>query len=70
VNDIDEPDALSAVTASTNRSKSDRDPANWLPPNRAAWCQVGLGWVRVKVKWGLTADDAEVRALRNVLSGC
>lgn len=69
-NDLDEPDALIAVTASTNRSKSDRDPASWQPPNSGAWCQFGLGWVRVKIKWELTADDAEVRALRNILRGC
>lgn len=69
-NDLDEPDALIAVTASTNRSKSDLDPANWQPPNRAAWCQFGLGWVRVKIKWALTADEAEVQALRNMLAGC
>lgn len=69
-NDLDEPDALIAVTASTNRSKSDQDPADWQPPNPGAWCQWGLGWVRVKIKWGLTADEAEVRALTNVLSGC
>ncbi len=69
-NDLDEPDALIAVTAATNRSKSDRDPAEWQPPNRGAWCQWGLGWVRVKIKWGLTADEAEVSALRNVLAAC
>ena len=69
-NDLDEPDALIAVTVSTNRSKSDRDPALWQPPNRAAWCEFGLGWVRVKIRWGLTADEAEVRALRNIVAGC
>lgn len=69
-NDLDEPDALIEVTASTNRSKSDRDPASWQPPNRDAWCQFGLGWARVKIKWNLTADEAEVRALRNIVAGC
>lgn len=69
-NDLDEPDALIAVTASTNRSKSDRDPAEWQPPNRDAWCQFGLGWVRVKIKWALTADEAEVRAIRNMVAAC
>jgi hypothetical protein len=69
-NDLDEPDALIAVTAATNRSKGDRDPAEWQPPNHAAWCQWALGWTRTKVTWGLTADEAEVRALRNILAGC
>lgn len=69
-NDLEEPDALVAVTAATNRSKGDRDPATWQPPNGASWCRFAGGWVRVKVKWGLSADEAEVSALRNMLAGC
>jgi hypothetical protein len=69
-NDLTEPDALIAVTASTNRSKSDQDPANWRPPDRASWCQFGLGWAHTKVRWGLTADQAEVDALLTMVSGC
>lgn len=72
-NDLDDPDPLIAVTASTNRSKSDRDPASWQPPNLDAWCPFAAAWIDTKVRWGLTADDAEVRALRNMIesrSGC
>jgi hypothetical protein len=69
-NDLTTPGALVAVTAATNRSKSDRDPAEWQPPNRDAWCGFGTGWVRTKATWGLTADAAEVAALRNILRGC
>lgn len=70
-NDLAEPGALIAVTASTNRSKSDRDPASWQPPNSGAWCQFATDWVNVKVKWDLVADSAEVDALRNVMrAGC
>jgi hypothetical protein len=69
-NDLDEPDALIAVTAASNRAKGDRDPAEWQPSSHAGWCQWALGWTRAKVKWGLTADAAEVRALRNILAGC
>jgi len=68
-NDLDSGQLL-AVTAATNRSKSDRDPADWQPPNRSAWCRWGTAWVGVKAKWGLTADRAEVDALRNILRGC
>ena len=56
--------------AATNRSKSDKDPANWQPPNSADWCDYASGWVQVKVKWRLTADQDEANALRNMLSGC
>lgn len=69
-NDLDHPGALVAVTAATNRSKSDRDPASWQPPNRDAWCEFAASWVWTKVRWRLTADLAEVQALRNMLAGC
>ena len=69
-NDLDDPGALIAVTAATNRSKSDRDPASWQPPNEEAWCEFAAAWVTTKARWGLTADNAEVAALRNMLTGC
>jgi hypothetical protein len=69
-NDLDDPGALVAVTAATNRSKSDRDPASWQPPDRSAWCWFAGAWATTKVRWELTADRAEVDALRNMLAGC
>lgn len=68
-NDVDG-GQLVAVTAATNRSKSDRDPADWQPPNRDGWCRFASTWVRVKDRWVLTADRREVDALRNILRGC
>ena len=64
-NDLASPELL-AVTAPVNRSKGDRDPAVWQPPNRDAWCDYVRSWVAVKVKWRLSADEAEVRALSNM----
>lgn len=69
-NDTGYAGTLVAVTAATNRAKSDSDPASWQPPNRAAWCVFGTNWVFVKYRWQLTADAAEARALRNLLRGC
>lgn len=69
-NDLDEPGALIAVTAATNRSKSDRDPVSWQPPNPAGWCEFATSWAATKVRWGLSADQAEVDALRNMLRAC
>jgi hypothetical protein len=69
-NDMRRPDALIAVTAATNQSKSDRDPAEWMPPSRAAWCRYATAWITQKAAWELTVDRAERRALGNVLNGC
>ncbi|HEX5947906.1 MAG TPA: HNH endonuclease family protein [Acidimicrobiales bacterium] len=69
-NDVDEPRALIAVTASTNRSKGDRDPADWQPPSQESWCAYVVDWVTVKARWGLSADEAEVGALRNMAASC
>lgn len=69
-NDLADPQALVAVTAATNRSKGARDPAEWQPPAQAAWCEFATAWVTTKVRWGLTADQAESDALRNMLRSC
>ncbi|RLK58425.1 uncharacterized protein DUF1524 [Actinokineospora cianjurensis] len=58
-NDLDEPRALVAVTAKTNRSKADQDPATWLPPAPDALCTYLADWVTVKTRWGLSVDDTE-----------
>jgi Protein of unknown function (DUF1524) len=68
-NDLD-PDTLIAVTTASNAAKSDRDPASWQPPDPADRCRFATAWTAVKVRWGLTADAAEVAALRSILGGC
>jgi hypothetical protein len=61
-NDIAVAFALVAVSARSNRSKSDRDPADWLP--RSAFvCQYLADWVGVKARWGLTIDSREETAI-------
>ncbi len=69
-NDLEHPESLRAVTAASNRSKSDRDPAEWVPPLESFRCQYARDWVSVKVTWSLSADKAEVGALRMLLSRC
>lgn len=66
-NDLGDPRSLVAVSASSNRSKSDRDPAEWLPAlDRCGYAQA---WVAVKWRWSLTVDDAEHAALAALLAG-
>ncbi|MDP3966891.1 MAG: HNH endonuclease family protein [Nocardioides sp.] len=69
-NDLRDKRSLVAVTASSNRSKSDRDPAEWLPPRKAAHCRYAREYVAVKTRWRLTVDRPEKRALLGVARSC
>lgn len=69
-NDLSEPFFLIAVSASSNRSKSDRDPAEWLPTNTSYRCEYVRIWVQVKRAWNLSVDQAEHDAIRNTLAAC
>ena len=69
-NDTRRPDALVAVTAATNRAKSDKDPAEWMPSKRESWCRYAAAWITQKHAWQLTIDGAEKTALTNVLATC
>jgi len=69
-NDLDDPGALVAVTGASNRSKGDADPASWRPSDPGDWCAFATDWTATKVRWGLTADPAEVAALRSILATC
>jgi hypothetical protein len=68
-NDLAHPELL-AVSSSTNHAKGDRDPAEWSPPMAGAQCAFASDWVVVKVAWNLSADPAEVAALRRMLATC
>jgi hypothetical protein len=69
-NDLDQPYFLVAVSAASNRSKGDRDPAEWLPPSASFRCTYVLDWVAVKRAWSLTVDPAEAAAIQGLLNGC
>jgi hypothetical protein len=66
-NDLSDPNTLIAVDKTLNRQKGASDPAEWLPPNKAYQPEYAQNWVAVKVKWGLTADAAEIGVLRQIL---
>ena len=63
-------ETLSAVTAGVNQRKSDHDPATWRPPYIDAWCRYARNWIEVKQRYELTADQAEVNALADLLDSC
>ncbi|MEU9157950.1 HNH endonuclease family protein [Streptomyces sp. NPDC048417] len=69
-NDLDDPRALIAVSAASNRSKADKDPTEWLPPYAGYWCTYVTNWVADKTRYQLTVDPAERTALAERLAAC
>ncbi|MER6655256.1 HNH endonuclease family protein [Streptomyces sp. NPDC000971] len=69
-NDLESDRSLVAVTAKTNRSKADRDPAQWLPPAKSAHCTYAADWTAAKLRWKLNADKAEKTALLDLAKDC
>ena len=67
-NDLGDPRSLTAVSASSNRSKGDSDPAEWMP--KLAQCRYTQEWVAVKIRWGLSADSAEKKKLTSLAASC
>ncbi|MFE5191707.1 HNH endonuclease family protein [Streptomyces sp. NPDC056628] len=62
--------SLVAVTARSNRSKADQDPAQWLPPATQVHCRYAAEWVGTKLRWALAVDDTELAALQDAAADC
>lgn len=67
-NDLGDGRSLVAVSASSNRSKGDQDPAEWLP--QYGKCRYLRAWVAVKIRWSLKVDRGERTALQSLGAGC
>ncbi|QIS03603.1 DUF1524 domain-containing protein [Nocardia brasiliensis] len=68
-NDLNHPQLI-AVSASSNRSKGDQDPSQWIPPNTGYRCTYAKIWIASKSVWQLSAQQAEKNALQQLLNGC
>ena len=58
-NDLGDRRPLIAVSASSIRSKGDREPQDWMPAKRQ--CTYLVQWVVVKVRWHLAVNAREKR---------
>jgi hypothetical protein len=67
-NDLGDGRALVAVSLASNRSKGDRDPADWLP--QFGKCMYVRHWVAVKIRWRLNVDAVEKQTLTDLAAGC
>lgn len=64
-NDVE---GLIAVTASSNRSKGDDDPARWMPAQDH--CGYIASWLHMKTKYALSMDQTEHDAIAAVINTC
>ncbi|MFE9846620.1 HNH endonuclease family protein [Streptomyces goshikiensis] len=69
-NDQASPDTLIAVSAASNRSKADKDPAEWLPSDGSYHCTYAATWVATKLRWDLAVDENEHLALLGLAEDC
>ena len=69
-NDLGYQFSLIGVSARSNRSKSDRDPNNWMPSNSSFHCQYIGRWIAVKHRWSLAVDQSEKEFLSSRVGTC
>lgn len=67
-NDLENAEALIAVTASSNRVKGDKDPSQWLPAQDK--CKYIRSWILVKQKYLLSVDTKEAYSLNSYIKEC
>lgn len=65
-----DPANLTATAAGVNLAKSDRDAAEWVPPDPAARCWYARTVEDVKARYGLTTDPDEQKALDRMEATC
>lgn len=69
-NDLEVSWSLIAVSGASNQSKSDHDPAEWLPPDAGDLCPFASAWIAVKVRWQLSVDGLERDVLTGLVNEC
>ena len=66
-NDMMDSRVLISVTASSNRSKGDRDLANWLPKaSKEVVCDYVFAWIAVKLRYYLSIDPNEAAVIERI----
>lgn len=65
-----DPANLLAVDGPVNKDKGDGEPAVWMPPNRAFWCQYAVQFAAVMRGYGLPLDAPSAPVLREAVATC
>jgi hypothetical protein len=65
-----DPANLIAVEGQANQDKGDKEPAVWMPPNHAFWCQYSVQFANVLRGYGLPVDAPSATVLRDAAATC
>jgi hypothetical protein len=65
-----DPANLLAVDGKVNQDKSDAEPADWMPPNHAFWCQYSVQFAAVLRGYALPIDERSAVVLRDAAATC
>jgi hypothetical protein len=65
-----DPANLLAVQGQANQDEGDKEPADWMPPDRAFWCQYAVQFVAVLRGYGLPVDAPSATVLRDAAATC
>ncbi|MCW2593542.1 MAG: hypothetical protein JWQ86_5969 [Mycobacterium sp.] len=65
-----DPANLIAVQGQANQDKGDEQPADWMPPNHAFWCQYAMQFIAVLRGYGLPVDAPSAPVLRDAAATC
>ncbi|MGY4710069.1 HNH endonuclease family protein [Mycolicibacterium sp. CBM1] len=65
-----DPANLLAVAGQVNQDKGDQQPADWMPPNHAFWCQYAMQFIAVLRGYSLPVDQPSAEELREAAATC
>ncbi|OBI83925.1 HNH endonuclease family protein [Mycobacterium sp. E740] len=65
-----DPANLLAVAGGANQDKGDGEPAVWMPPNHAFWCQYAVQFIAVLRGYALPIDAPSAGVLRQAAATC
>lgn len=65
-----DPANLIAVAGNANQDKGDQEPATWMPPNQAFWCQYAVQFIEVLRGYHLPVDQPSADRLRQAAGTC
>jgi hypothetical protein len=65
-----DPQNLVAASAKENRTKSDRGPSRYMPPNKAFHCAYSAMWIEMASNYGLWLEQADKDTLKRGIESC